>query len=164
MRIRHSMRMLVVVSCCLLGGCSVLYPDLYGRPEFKRWMQKALMNPKKDGGTYRFSLAYHGNPAGLRAYFQVALLLANSSEVNLLSGESLAYEMETLVRHLGDQRFSQALSAEPPEVQSAVACFLYQPGLTRYPKTVHLLQSAPKVDFPMLRAYRAGTVAQPQAQ
>ena len=161
---RHFIRIFVFASCCLLGGCSVLYPDLYGRPEFKRWMRKALMNPKKDGATYRFSLAYHGNAQGLQAYFQVARLLAGSAEVNLLAGESLAYEMETLVRHLGDQRFSEVLSAAAPEVQSAVACFLYQPGLTRYPKTLHLLQSAPKIDFPMLRAYRnpATSPSQPQ--
>ena len=127
-------------------------------------MRQALAHPNKDAGNHRFYLAYHGDPAGLRAYFQFALLQAKSSQPNLFAGEALSNELETLVRHLGDQRFATALSAEPPEVQSAVGIFLYQPGLKKFPKTLQLLEAAPKIDFPMLRAYRGANPAAGSAQ
>jgi len=154
MRYDFSLRIAVLLLSGLLASCAVLAPDLYGRKEFKHWMRQALLHPKRDAGNYRFYLAYNGNALGLHAYFLFAQEQANNSEVNLMGDEALAYELETLVRHLGDKPFADALSHEPPEIQSAVACFLYQPGLSRYPQTLHLLQSAPKIDFPMLRAYR----------
>jgi hypothetical protein len=147
------MRLLVTILSFALVGCAQR-SNLYGPADFQRRMTHALARPNANPAFHGFYLAYRGDAAGLRAYFAEALRQAESPDVNVEAGEGLAFEFESIVRHVGDQRFAEHLSAETPEVRSAVGCFLYQPGLAGYPKTLQLLQSAPKVDFPMLRTYR----------
>ena len=146
-------RALCFMMLLLLLGCASK-PDFYGPSPFPEWMQRALAHPNDNPAFHRFSLAYHGDAAGLHAYFADALRQANSSEIDVESGERLSFELETIVRHIGDRRSAAALAAEPSDVRSAVATFLHLSNTSAYPRTRKLLSDAPKIDFPVYRVYR----------
>jgi hypothetical protein len=58
---------------------------------------------------------------------------------------------------VGDRRFSRALSAQRAEVRSAARSFLgtdSHPYLKKFPRTAKLLAEAPKIDWPLNKAYR----------
>ncbi len=117
-------------------------------------MQGALAHPDSNPAYHRFSLAYHGQPEGLHAYFAEALRQAESPEINVEAGEDLSWELQTVNVRIGDARFASALAAEPDRMRSAVACCLGGVATPAYPQTARLLASAPKIDFPMLRTYK----------
>lgn len=117
-------------------------------------MQNALAHPNDNPAFHRFYLAYRGNVNGLNGYFSEALRQAQSSEIDAEAGEALSFELETIIRHIGDRRFFEALSTESPETRSAVATFMSVSNLTAYPRTKELLLKAPKIDFPLYRTYR----------
>lgn len=83
----------------------------------------------------------------------MALAQAESSEINVEAGESLSFELPTILLHVGDSRFAAALAREPERVQSAVACFLTVASAD-HPLTKKLIDDAPNIDFPMLKTYR----------
>jgi hypothetical protein len=64
--------------------------------------------------------------------------------------------MGEILEKLGDDRFSTALSMERPEVRTAVGGFLEKKlfTATQYPRTMHLLDAAPKIVFPLDQSYR----------
>ena len=117
-------------------------------------MRHALAKPNDNPAFHRFYLAYQGDQVGLHEYFSEALRQANSSVINCEAGEGLSFELETIVRRIGDCKFAKALSAESPETRSAVASFLDLPGLSAYPRTSVILKQAPNIDYPLYRAYR----------
>ena len=147
------MRAFSAILALALAGCAS--PQVFrGPPEFQTWMQSALAHPDSNPAYHRFSLAYHGQSEGLHAYFVEALRQAESPEINVEAGEGLSFELQTVILHIGDARFSSALAAEPERVRSAVACCFGEVATPAYPQTSRLLASAPKIDFPMLRTYR----------
>jgi hypothetical protein len=149
-------RLLIGIFAVLVAGC-VAQPQFSGPPEFQSWMRRALAAPNDNAAYQRFSSAYHGDAAALHTYFAEALRRAKSSEIDAEGGEALSFQLKTIIRHLGDRPFASALRGEPLETRSAVATFLPLPGLSDYPETLRLLKSAPKIDFPLYRAYRGDT-------
>ena len=147
------MRIHYLAFAVVLAGCAGK-PSFYGPSPFPEWMQRALAHPNDAPAFHRFYLAYHGDSSGLHAYFVETLQQAKRSEINVEAGEALSFELQTIVRHVGDRRFAAALAAEPPETRSAVASFLPLPSLSAFPETLQLVKSAPKIDFPLYRAYR----------
>lgn len=78
-------------------------------------------------------------------------------ETPLIDGEgsmALCYTLDTLLAHSGDKRFAASLSHETPRVQSAVARFIGSHFLPSYPKTQKVIHDAPKIDFPLNKAYQ----------
>jgi hypothetical protein len=58
---------------------------------------------------------------------------------------------------VGDNLFSDAVKAQPPEIQSAVRWFVgpdKSRPLNDFPKTAALLLKAPKIDWPLDKAIR----------
>ncbi len=147
------MRVFSTILVLALAGCAS--PQVFRGPsEFQTWMRSALAHPGSNPAYPRFSLAYHGDPQGLHAYFAEALRQAESPEINVEAGEGLSWELQTVVFHIGDARFASALAAEPDRVRSAVACGCGDLATPDHPQTSRLLSSAPKIDFPMLKTYR----------
>jgi hypothetical protein len=145
------MKIYLVASLLALSGCTTQNTFL-GPPDFQTWMRRALADPNSNEAFKRFSLAYKGESAALHAYFTMTLVQAESSENNVEAGEALSFELPTILLHVGDSRFASALAHEPERVQSAVACFLVVSS--DHPQTKKLIDSAPKIDFPMLKTYR----------
>jgi hypothetical protein len=116
-------------------------------------MRQALADPNPNQDANRFALAYKGESSALHAYFTKALMLAESSEIDVEAGEALSFELPTILLHIGDSRFAAALARETERGQSAVACFLHVVAAD-YPQTKKLIDASPKIDFPMLRTYR----------
>jgi hypothetical protein len=55
----------------------------------------------------------------------------------------------------GDSRFAAALLRERPEIRAAVRWFMgSDPRLKKSPKTDRVFRNAPKIDWPIERAYR----------
>ena len=133
-------------------GCATR-SGFYGPPEFQRWMRSALAHPDNSIAFHRFYLAYQGETTGLHAYFQEALRQAGSSNINVAEGEGLSFELETLVRHLGDDRFAEVLSEESRKARGAVASYFHLPGLSAYPRTQRVLMEATKIDYPENSSY-----------
>ena len=103
----------------------------------------------------RFRAAYKGDAAALRQYFQEALRLAQSNAIQVEAGESLAYELKSIIDKIGDKPFAAALKMESPQTRSAVATIsVSATAFADYPETAALLKSAPKIDFPLLRVSR----------
>jgi hypothetical protein len=128
--------------------------ELSGPEGFQEWEQNALAHPGKNPAAVRFRAAYHGDPAALRQYFAEALRLAQSNAIQVEAGQSLAYELKSIIDKIGDQKFAGVLRGETPETRSAVAISVSQAAFGDYPETIALLKSAPKVDFPLLRVSR----------
>lgn len=137
----------------MLAGCATSQ-EFRGPPELQTWMRSALAHPDRSPAYRRFSLAYRGESEGLHAYFDEALRQAESPEINVEAGESLSWELQTVVQRIGDARFAAALAAEPERIRSAVACCSGEVATPAYPQTARLLSGAPKVEFPMLQTIR----------
>jgi hypothetical protein len=147
------MRSVSAVLMLLLSACAST-PTFCGPSPFPEWMQRALAHPNDNPAFHRFYLAFHGKPEGLHAYFSEALRQANSPEIDVEAGEGLSWEFQTIIRHIGDAHFSAALKAESIQVQSAIASCFPDVASAEFPRTLHLVANAPKVDFPMLQTYR----------
>jgi hypothetical protein len=93
---------------------------------------------------------------------QDTLFLAAYVRVNqpYMGGEDLEQmndNCQQLLTRLGDDAFSTALDRQRPEVRSAVKSFISTSTIqSAYPKTYALLRAAPKIDWPMDKAYRNG--------
>jgi hypothetical protein len=98
-------------------------------------------------------LAKRGAPDALRTLFLAAYVRVNQP---FLGGEDLE-TMGKVLSAVNDSVFSQAVGAQRPEIRGAVRYFLGPDKgrpLTKFPKTAALLQAAPKIDWPLDRAYR----------
>ena len=145
------MKYLLAATFFALAGCFT-QQELIGPPESQAWMRQALNDPNSNEPSKRFSLAYHGDPTALHTYFMTALKHAESPEINVEAGEALSFELPTILYHVGDSRFAAVLAREPTRIQSAVACFLeVSPN---HPMTKKLIDTAPEIDFPILKTYR----------
>ena len=137
-----------------LPACVSTRPFSDQIPEFQAWYRRALAHPDAAPAFRQFYSAWHGDSVALRAYFSDALRLMRSSQIDAEAGEALSATLIVLVRRLGDDSFSAALALESSEVRSAVAASTNIPSFTPYPKTHEMLTHAPRIDFPLLRAYR----------
>jgi len=141
-----------------LSGCSTNnapFNPKIGDPAYTDWVHHALNNPNESPAYRKFFDAYHGDRAALIAYFQDALEMCETPLINAEGGEGLSYDLQTLLIHLGDKRFSDTLKSCPARTQSATGDFLSRDILQRYPKTKFILKQAPDIDFPLDRAYRS---------
>jgi len=151
------MRALILIFALVLTGC-ITPSAFYGPAAAQRWMRRALAHPGEDPAARRFYRAYRDEASGLHDYLAEVLKQSMAPEIDQIARAELGFKLETILRHLGDQRFAQALSAEPPEVVSAVAMTLHLPGSSLYPetsndpKTLQLLNNAPRIDWPSFRA------------
>jgi len=101
-------------------------------------------------------LAKQGAPDALRTLFLAAYVRVNQP---FLGGEgemTMVTIFREVVTAVGDYRFARALAAQRPEVRSAVRSFLEETDLAlkKCPRTTKLLRDAPKIDWPMDKAYR----------
>ena len=155
---RHFFTILAATS--LLGCAHVdlssqppFHPSI-GIPEFQEWCAEALRQPDAAPAYHQFSLAYHGDRTALRAYFAEALKQCESPEIDAAGGEFLTWQLDTLLRRFGDQKFAAILATEPPRTQSAAGHFISGPTIPGYPRTDALLGAAPNIDFPLDRTER----------
>ena len=147
------MRSPILLLFVIVTGCSSTQP-FAGTPQDQAWFRHALSHPNEDHSYRQFFDAYHGNAPAVRSYFAEALKFCESSEIYAEPSESLSWTLQTLLHQLGDSRFAAILATEPPRNQSAVGDFLPNQALSAYPRTRTLLGSAPKIDFPLNKAYR----------
>jgi len=133
----HLLFMLWLSGCALKPHTSK--PDFCGPPPYSDWMQHALAYPDENARFLRFALAYHGDPATLHAYFSTALKLKQAKICNCEHEEAHGFELMTIIHHVGDTCFSNALVLETPRVRSAVAYWMHLPCLSAYPMTLKLL-------------------------
>ena len=157
----HSVKRFLLAIClsCTLFDCVHFQPPLrpvVGIPEFQQWCLRALSHPNASPEYRQFSAAYHRDPQALRAYFAEALLHCETYGIDASDGEWLNWTMETLLYRWGDDQFAAVLSRETPRVQSAISGFIVPHSWALYPKTREILRAAPKIDFPMYKAYRDG--------
>jgi len=135
-----------------MAGCSS--SKFYGPSEVQDWMRVALANPAKSPAHERFSRAFKGDRNALNEYFEQALALAESREINVEAGEALSWDLQTILAKIGDTRFSRVLSEKGARVQSAVRlAFGRLSDEKKYPKTFAILSKAPQIDFPLIQAY-----------
>jgi len=102
-------------------------------------------------------LAKRGAPDALRTLFLAAYVRINQPFPGGEDLEGMGIIFRDVLPAVGDSRFAEALAAQRPDVRSAVRWFLapdQKRPLTGFPKTTALLTSAPKVDWPLLKAYR----------
>lgn len=102
-------------------------------------------------------LAKRGAPDALRTLFLAAYVRINQPFPGGEDLETMAMIFRDVLPAVGDHRFAEALAAQRPDVRSAVKWFLApdeKRPLTAFPKTAALLRAAPKVDWPLLKAYR----------
>jgi len=144
----------ISVLCLLFVGCVTEHQKFIGTPEYQDWMHKALAHPSDNPSYQRFYSAYHGKTSGLHGYFVEALKQAESPEIDAEGGEALSFELETIIQHIGDAQFSEALSAENPRVISAVAMCFSDVASPAYPQTLELLTKASRIDFPLVKTER----------
>ena len=146
-------RVLLSLSIFAITGCASR-SVFYGPPESQAWFRHALSRPTEHPSYKQFSDAYRGDAVALRAYFAEALRLCQSSEIYVEPGETLSWTLQTILHRIGDTRFASVLASEPPRTQAAVGDFLPRQVLVSYPTTRNLLTRAPKIDFPLNKAYR----------
>ena len=101
------------------------------------------------------ALAKHGAPDALRTCFLAAYVRVNQP---FLGGEdfyTIRKILGEVLAALGDDKFSRALLKERPEIRSAVRWHMASdPQLKKCPRTAKALYEAPKIDWPVDRAYR----------
>jgi len=148
-------RTALIIFTLALSGCASK-PIFYDPPDFTKWMQRALREPNSNPCYFRFSSAYHGDPTALSAYFKKALDQANTPLIDAEGSEALSFELQTILHKLGDTAFAKALSLESPETRSATSFAIGLSSTTRYPLTHNLLETAPKIDFPLIQTIRNG--------
>ena len=146
-------RVLISLLFIVIAGCTGTQV-FYGPPQSQAWFRHALSRPTEHTSYKQFSDAYRGDAVALRAYFAEALRLCESSEIYVEPGESLSWTLQTILHRIGDSRFAFVLASEPPRTQAAVGDFLPHQVLAAYPTTSKLLANAPKIDFPLNKAYR----------
>ena len=153
------MRMtLSLIAVGWLSSCSTNnapFNPKIGDPAYTDWVHNALNHPEENSVYRQFFDAYHGDRAALIVYFQDALKMCETPLINAEGGEGLSYDLQTLLSHLGDKRFSTTLKLCPARTQSATGHFLSRDFLKNYQKTKLILDLAPHIDFPLDQAYRS---------
>jgi hypothetical protein len=105
--------------------------------------------------TAALDLAKQGAPDALRTCFLAAYVRVSQPFLGGEDLESMIQVFDQLITAPGDETFSRALAKQRPEVRSAVGWFLNNnPKLKQCPKTAKLLHHAPKIDWPLVKAYR----------
>jgi len=100
-------------------------------------------------------LAKRGAPDALRTCFLAAYVRVNQPFLGGEDFEMMDMTYDEVLKTLGDDKFARALARERPEIRSAVAWFMASyPRMKRCPKTAKLLQEAPKINWPLDRAFR----------
>ena len=103
----------------------------------------------------QLAAAYRGDRVAIRAYFAQALHFCESSEIYADPSEELSLKLRAVLSRVGDGPFAAAVSGEPRRMRSAVAHFISPRAIPDFPRTQTLLAAAPKVDFPLDKAYRS---------
>ena len=100
-------------------------------------------------------LAKRGQSDALRTCFLAAYVRLNQP---FLGGEDfhiMNSVFDEVLEAVGDRAFSRALEKQRPEIQSAVGWFMASfPRLRKCPRTARLFRDAPKIDWPLDKAYR----------
>jgi hypothetical protein len=100
-------------------------------------------------------VAKRGNPDALRTCFLAAYVRVSQPFLGGEDLEGMARVYNDLFTTLGDAAFARALAKERPEIHSAVRWFISEsPKLKTSPNTARLFRNAPKIDWPIDRAYR----------
>jgi hypothetical protein len=103
------------------------------------------------------SLAKRGVPDALRTLFLAAYVRVNQPVCGGEDLEGMDMIFSSVLKTVGDDAFCTAIAAQRPEVRSAVRWFLgpsKQRPLKEFPKTAAVLRKAPKIDWPLDKAYR----------
>jgi hypothetical protein len=145
----------LTIATFALTCCAAKDMPYSGQPDYDNWMKRALANPNGNQKFKDFSMAFHGNPGGLHVYFELAWRLEQEPLIDAEGGEALTAELQAILRHIGDDKFSRALEKENPDVQAAVADNLDIDHMPGFPKTEAIVRSAPKIEFPQMKAYKA---------
>jgi hypothetical protein len=103
----------------------------------------------------QLAAAYRGDRAAIRAYFAQALRFCESSEIYAAPSEELSLKFRAVLSRIGDSPFAAAVSGTSPRIRSAVAHFISPRSIPEFPRTQTLLAAAPKIDFPLDKAYRS---------
>jgi hypothetical protein len=98
-------------------------------------------------------LARKGAPDALRTLFLAAYVRVSQPFLGGEGDETMIKIFGDVLVALGDRKFARALEQQRPEVRSAVSWFLGSPG-KKFPHTDKLLLDAPKIDWPLVKAYR----------
>lgn len=137
-----------LVLLCTSASLEAGSPSRYESQDGYRMFQSALP----------FALKAH--PEAIHDCFMASYLRASSPFLGGEDLESIASGMAQLLFTLGDRAFSEALAVERPEVIAAVKWARWAPGfyqgtkfkrldITKYPKTLKLLETTADVDFPI---------------
>ena len=103
----------------------------------------------------QLAAACHGDHAAIRAYFAQALRFCESSEIYADPSEELSLKLRAVLSRVGDSGFAAVVSRESARMRSAVAHFISPRSIPEFPRTQALLAAAPKIDFPLDKAYRS---------
>jgi len=96
--------------------------------------------------------ATEGNPFAVHTCFIAAYVRLNDPQLGGADLEEMTASTEKILRSLGDERFSKALSLERPEIAAAVGYFIGKSTEPHYPKTHRLIASAPKLQWQLNQA------------
>ena len=146
-----------VISVFLVAGCATLtvpFKPEVGNPEFREWCRSALSGEKHGIDQALFKEAFNGDRTATERLFQMALDYEMASKMRPEDEMWLTLTIETILYRQGDAKFAALLGAQSGQVQAAVGTFLLQRIDASSPKTATILRSAPKIDFPLEKAYR----------
>jgi hypothetical protein len=99
-------------------------------------------------------LAKAGAPDALRTLFLAAYVRVNQLFLGGEDLETMSKIFMEVLTAVGDDRFASALSLQRAEIRSATRWFLSDSDPKNFPKTSKLLHDAPKIDWPLSKAYR----------
>ena len=101
------------------------------------------------------ALAKRGAPDALRTCFLAAYVRLSQPFLGGEDFDIMLHVYDSVLAAVGDDAFSRALAKQRPEIQSAVGWFMAKfPRMKRCPKTAKLFRDAPKIDWPLDKAYR----------
>jgi hypothetical protein len=148
---------LLVFAVLMAGGCASGPPfsPVVGNAVFQSYVKDSLSGKRSDEEHINFRNAFRGDSDGMVFFFTEAYQRSMSSDIAPADEVFLTWILTTILLKNGDTRFYDSLSQETPEVQSAVFSFLTSPFIPKdYHKTRGLMEAAPKIDFPLERAYQ----------
>jgi hypothetical protein len=134
-----NLRTLTIGFVCFVTSCSSMgnkKPDPMRQPWRDSW---AALPTARTADPDGLSRAF----AATRA--QLMLPFVNAGE----DAEAIYDHIDSILRSVGDQRFSEALLRETPETRSAVREFLFEDKVRKnFPRTHFVLADAPIVKWP----------------
>jgi hypothetical protein len=140
-----------LIALLLLAAVTALAGERYpfDAPYIKHFEPvKALLAAKE--------LAKRGEPDALRTMFLCVYVCVNQPFLLGHGGEEMDAAIRDVITTLGDERFSRGLAARRPEIRGALRSLfsLRSDETRRFPHTAKLLKDAPKIDWPLDKAYR----------